>query len=77
MNPVLLGALVFFGAFFVFDVVWSFFILYHLLRFAPHRESAVMQAFVFLGVTGLLLIGVVVALVQVDWSASFFVATRF
>lgn len=71
MSPVVAIALLAYTAFLLFYVVWSLFLGYHLLRFAPQREVAVIHLWVFVGVTVFLLLVSVGAFVQLDWAAPF------
>lgn len=73
MNPVILGALLLYLAFLAFYTVWGIFLGYHLLRFAPRRETAVLSIGTFVIVTCILLVLSVAALMRLDWSASFVV----
>lgn len=69
MNVVLAAALLLFGLFVLFYSLWSFFILYHLLRFSPRKETALAGALVFVGVTALLLIIAFANIATIDWNA--------
>lgn len=71
MNPVAVGALLFFLAFLAFYAVWSLFLVYHLLKFAPARDAAVVAITLFAGVTAVLLLVSAAALLRLDWSAPF------
>lgn len=69
MNPVLLVAVLLFLGFLAFYAIWSFFLLYHLLRFAPHKGTAIVGSAVFLGVTVFLLFMFVVSFQSFAWDA--------
>ncbi len=69
MSPLLLGGLVSYIAFLVFYAVWALFMGYHLVRFAPRRETVLMSIGVFVVVTVALLLLSVAALLRLDWSA--------
>lgn len=69
MNPVALGALLVYLAFLAFYLLWSVFLAYHLLKFAPHRQTAVLSISLFLGVTLLLLVVSGAAFLRFDWAA--------
>lgn len=69
MNPVALGAFLVYLAFLAFYALWSVFLSYHLLKFAPHRQTAVLSVSLFLGVTLVLLLVSVAAFLRLDWSA--------
>lgn len=70
MNPVALFAVVLYILFLLFYAVWGLFLLYHLLRFAPRREAALVGSAIFLSVTVVLLLISVAYFTRVDWSAS-------
>ncbi|TSC72285.1 MAG: hypothetical protein G01um101438_603 [Parcubacteria group bacterium Gr01-1014_38] len=69
MNPLALGALLFFLLFLAFYAIWSVFLAYHLLRFAPRRETAIVSIILFVGVTLFLLLVSVAGFLRLDWSA--------
>lgn len=69
MNVVLSAALLFFGLFVLFYALWSFFILYHLIRFSPRKETALVSMLVFVGVTAFLLIIAFANVAQINWEA--------
>jgi hypothetical protein len=69
MNPLALGALLFFFLFLTFYAIWSVFLAYHLLKFAPRRETAIVSLILFVGVTLFLLLVSVAAFLRLDWSA--------
>lgn len=69
MNPVAVGALLVYLAFLAFYALWSIFLSYHLLKFAPHRQTAVLSIGLFLGVTLVLLLVSFAAFLRLDWSA--------
>lgn len=71
MNPLILGALLLYLAFLAFCTVWGIFLGYHMLRFAPRRETAVLSIGAFVIVTLALLFFSLAALLRLDWSASF------
>ncbi len=71
MNPVLLGALLLYGLFLVFYALWGLFLVYHLFRFTPHKEMAIVGSAVFLGVTIFLLLVSIGYFSRVDWAAPF------
>jgi len=71
MNPLAIGALLFYVAFLAFYALWSIFLAYHLLKFAPHRETAIASLGLFVGVTLVLLLVSVAAFLRLDWSAPF------
>lgn len=69
MSPVALGALLVYLAFLAFYALWSVFLAYHLLKFAPHQQTAVLSVGLFLGVTLVLLLVSIAAFLRLDWSA--------
>lgn len=71
MNPILLGALILYGLFLLFYALWGLFLVYHLFRFTPHKEMAIVGSAVFLGVTVFLLLVSIGYFNSADWSASF------
>ena len=77
MNPVVLVAIALYVLFLAFYVIWSLFLLYHLLRFAPRREAALVGSTVFLVVTVFLLLVSVAYFTRIDWSAPLAVQLRF
>lgn len=56
MNPLIAGATVLFLALLAFYALWGFFIIYHLLRFSPRKEVAVVGSVVFVVVTVFILL---------------------
>lgn len=69
MNPILGIAVLLYGLFLLFYVVWSAFLLYHLFRFSPQKDTAVTSSVVFLAVTLLLLLISLASFRRVDWSS--------
>lgn len=69
MSPLVLVAVVLYVLFLVFYLVWSLFLLYHLLRFAPRREAALVGSAIFFGVTAVLLLVSGAFFLRIDWSA--------
>ena len=69
MSPVTVGTLLVYLAFLAFYAAWSFFLAYHLLKFAPHRQIAMMSMALFVGISLLLLLVSVAAFLRLDWSA--------
>lgn len=69
MSPVVLVAVFLYAAFLLFYVLWGFFLLYHLFRFAPHRTGAVAASVLFLAVTAFLLLVSFAFFARVDWQA--------
>lgn len=74
MNPILLGALILYVVFLLFYALYGFFLLYHLFRFAPHKDVAFVVSAVFLGVTIFLLLVSIGYFSRLDWSVSFLVS---
>lgn len=66
MNPLFAGALLLFLLFLALYALWGFFIIYHLFRFSPRKEMAVVGSAVFLVVTVFLLLVAMASLWQVD-----------
>lgn len=56
MNPLLAGAILLLLVFLVLYMLWGFFIIYHLLRFSPRKEIAVVGSVVFVVVTVFILL---------------------
>lgn len=69
MNPVLAGAFLLFVAFLLFYALWGFFLIYHLFRFSPHREMAVVGTVIFLAVTVFILLVTLASYSQIDTAA--------
>lgn len=70
MNPILALALLLYGAFLIFYTIWGAFLVYHLMRFAPQKDTAFISSAVFIAVTVFLLLVSLNYFGRVDWSSA-------
>lgn len=69
MNPILLAALLVFVFFLLFYVIWGFFLCYHLFRFSPRKDMAVVGTTLFIVVTLFILLIAAASFSQIETDA--------